>query len=103
MSRSAREIWAKRVERWNASGLSAAEFARREKVRERTLKWWKWQLGSRAKKTAPISPLTFVEMAATTSHDGLELVLESGARVCVPTDFDAATLARLLDVLEHRR
>jgi len=103
MSRSAREIWAKRVERWKASGLSAAEFARREKVRERTLKWWKWQLGSRAKKAAPISPLTFVEMTSTAPQDGLELVVESGTRVRVPSDFDAATLARLLDVLEHRR
>jgi hypothetical protein len=30
-------------------------------------------------------------------------VLEGGARVRVPLDFDEAVLARLLDVLERRR
>jgi len=36
-------------------------------------------------------------------REPLEVVLEGGARVRVPLDFDEATLARLLDVLERRR
>lgn len=103
MSR-ARETWAKRVERWKKSGLPAAEFARRNKLSEASLKWWKWRLGSRGKaKSAQVSPLTFVEMTAALRREPLELVLDGGVHIRVPAEFDAAALARLLDVLERRR
>ena len=83
------------------------QFARRHGLAEASLKWWKWKLGSArrapATKTAPPSPLTFVELAAPMQREALELVLASGAVVRVPADFDEATLARLLDVLKRRR
>jgi hypothetical protein len=50
-----------------------------------------------------MSPLTFVEMTTAMQREPLEVVLEGGARVRVPLDFDEATLARLLGVLERRR
>jgi len=106
MARGSSEVWAKRVAQWKASGLRAKEFARREKLSEVSLKWWKWKLGSlartRSRKTA-MSPLTFVEMTTAMQREPLEVVLEGGARIRVPLDFDEATLARLLDVLERRR
>jgi hypothetical protein len=49
MARGSSEVWAKRVARWKASGLRAKEFARREKLNEVSLKWWKWKLGSLAR------------------------------------------------------
>jgi hypothetical protein len=52
--------------------------------------------------TPAISPLTFVEMRAAETTDGLELVLRSGIRIKVHSGFDAATLAQVLDVLESR-
>ena len=103
---SRREFWAKRVAQWQASGLKAKEFARRQKVSEVSLKWWKWKLGSDARKRTrkrALSPLTFVEMTTAMQREPLEIVLGSGARVRVPLDFDEATLARLLDVLERHR
>jgi transposase len=106
MARGSREVWAKRVAQWKASGLKAKEFARRQQVSEVSLKWWKWRLGAdarrRSKKTT-MSPLTFVEMTPAMQGEPLEVVLEGGARVRVPLDFDEATLARLLGVLERRR
>src|SRR5688572_27597837 len=44
-SRVAREEWAKRVERWCESGLTAAEFAAELGINARTLTYWKWVLG----------------------------------------------------------
>lgn len=104
MERATRETWAKRVERWSSSGLTAAEYARKHGVREGTLRWWKWRLGSareRASKAA-LSPLTFVEMTSAARREPIEIVLASGTRVVVPSEFDSSALARVLDVLAER-
>jgi hypothetical protein len=116
-----REKWAKHVERWKGSGLSVTEFAAEAGINARSLSWWRWHLskGDAAVKprrrrrspetsvavtrSAQVSPITFVEMTASPPRDGLEVVLPSMVRVCVRPGFDAPTLVRLLDVLEHRR
>ena len=98
------------MERWRASGLTAVEFARQLGVGEKSLRWWKWQLaqprdvGAREaqKRRSKASPLTFVEMTAAVQREPFEVVLASGTRIRLPADFDAAVLARLLDVLERR-
>ena len=120
-----REQWAKRVERWKDSGLSAKEFAAELGINERSLSWWRWQL-SKGETTAPserrrrrrrsqptsaaitkpatITPLTFVEMTAIPiTKDALEVILPTTVRICVRAGFDEGTLGRLLDVLERRR
>jgi transposase-like protein len=48
MSRVTRETWAKRVERWQDSGLTIAEFAREAGLNARSLSWWRWQLTTKA-------------------------------------------------------
>ncbi|GMV17378.1 MAG: hypothetical protein AMXMBFR56_56020 [Polyangiaceae bacterium] len=118
MARTSRETWAKRVERWKASGLTATEFASRHGIAATSLKWWKWRLGSRDRKgvtrrrrsralarttAAQMSPLTFVEMAAAVRGEALELVFPNGLCIRVPAGFDAVALERLLDVLGKRR
>jgi transposase len=47
-----RAEWTERVKRWKRSGLSAAEFVRREGLREKHLHWWVWKLGT--SDTAPL-------------------------------------------------
>jgi hypothetical protein len=120
MERVSREAWAKRVERRRDSGLTAAEYAAEIGVKSHTLSWWKWRLGSggegrpvarrsprrttrHRQRTALVSPLTFVEMPARAPAEALEVVLPTSIRIRVPQDFDAATLGRLLGVLEQRR
>ena len=100
------------MERWRGSGLTAGEFARKHGVREQTLRWWKWRLGSEPHEggalrpartpSEDVSPLTFVEMMAGMPSEPLEVVLASGVRIRVPSGFDASTLERLLDVVERR-
>jgi len=116
-----REQWAKRVERWKDSGLTAKEFAAETGINAQSLSWWRWHLSKGAEEPRPrrrrrsqgatgeitrspaLSPMTFVEMTAPAALDKLEVVLPSTIRVCVRPGFDAATLGRLLDVLEQRR
>ena len=115
MDRTSREEWAKRVERWGDSGLTAKEYAAEIGIKAHTLSWWKWRLSSdapaqgrrRRARHAPTAgagatPLTFVEMATAVAHEPLQVVLPSSIRILVPATFDAPALGRLLDVLEHR-
>src|SRR6266508_1221401 len=119
--RGNREEWAKRVERWRASGLTTAEFAAELGVNPRTLTYWKWLLGKEARGekrawpkrkdgaaapskptqiAAPTSGLIEIEVAPSDSR--FELELRGGQRLRVPPGFDPAGLCRLLDVLEAR-
>lgn len=115
MERVSREAWAKRVERWRDSGLTAKEYAAEAGINAHSLSWWKWRLssGATAQERVPrgrrataspaiAGPLTFVEMSAAVAHEPLEVVLPSSIRIRVPSTFDAPALGRLLDVLEHR-
>jgi hypothetical protein len=111
MERETRETWAKRIEEWQASGVSATEFAKKLGVAEKSLKWWRWKLSTPSKrrsKTAIVkvhtraieaTPLTFIEMAATPA---IEVVLRNGTIVRVASHFDEKALVRLLGVLEQR-
>lgn len=49
MARASRETWAKRVERWKDSGLTAREFAAELGINAGALSHWKYQLGKEAK------------------------------------------------------
>ena len=114
MARATRTTWAQRIEAWNQSGLSAAEFAAKLGVRPRTLSWWAWRLASRrprkGKPTAievrhdrtTVAPLTFVEMTGALGAEPIEIVLRNDLRVRVHATFDERALARVLDVLERR-
>jgi hypothetical protein len=105
MGRDARATWAKRVERWGASGLSAAEFALEIGVNARTLTYWKWKLGKAEPRLAAPKP-EFVEVVAPafplTSGDALEVVLVGGVVIRVPARFDAEALRRVVVALEAR-
>lgn len=99
MARATREQWAKRVESWKRSGLTAAQFASRHGLSPRSLSWWKWRLSTSARAAPPV-----VEVVALTrqSGDPFELVLGERVRVRVPAGFDAEDLRRLLEAVEGR-
>lgn len=118
--RESREAWARRVERWQRSGLSARRFAQREGVRAATLSWWRWRLAterpavrsSRAGRSATraIGATDFVELIPTPAvaptrgdTSDFEVELAAGYRVRFAKDFSNEALTRLLDALESRR
>lgn len=49
MARETRAAWARRVERWQRSGLTADRFAEQEGLNARTPAYWKWRRRLRAR------------------------------------------------------
>jgi hypothetical protein len=96
--------WRERIRRWEQSGLGRKEFAEREGVHPSTLGWWRCELARRdSGQKQPVVALTRVMVTPTVGTAALEVVVNGGAIVRVPTGFDVATLERLLRVLEERR
>jgi len=116
MERESRETWAKRVEHWKDSGLTAKEYAAETGLKAPSLSWWKWRLASTATATTRATvrtarrtrrpeappPVTLVELPSATAAEPFEVLLSSSLRVRVPSTFDAGALRRLLDVLGAR-
>jgi hypothetical protein len=120
--RKSREVWFDRVQRWQASGLSAEAFSAREGCHPKTLDNWRWKfrLGQQGKAHADRSLVAaakprFVEVisprvvetaceAASISEPvaPFELTLRSGARLVVPARFDRRSLEALVDIVEAR-
>jgi|SRR5450432_804864 hypothetical protein len=78
MERRNREQWAELIDEQKASGHSFATFCQRRGIRERTLHWWRWKLGSerRSKKPSAVRmlPVEMIE-SSDTDFDG-EFVLQ---------------------------
>jgi len=92
--RVGRDEWARRVQEWQESGLSAAEYARRKRLRARSLTWWRWKLEGEA-------ATAFVELHVDEVRgEPIEVVLGNGRVVRVPSVFDDTLLARVLSVAE---
>jgi transposase len=106
MERGTRAKWAARVGHWRKSGLTAGEFASSAGLNVSTLRWWSSKLKAAAlpeDRDAPVSPLTFVEMTSAMAREPIEIVLVSGVRLRIPSEFDVASVARLVDMLAERR
>ncbi|HMJ10655.1 MAG TPA: IS66 family insertion sequence element accessory protein TnpB [Polyangiaceae bacterium] len=119
MARASREIWAKRVERWKDSGLSAKEFAAELDVSPKSLMFWKWKLrqlestkggqiaggNKRQPRTARMAPHSFVQLVPTPAPPSmaLELVLRDGLVLRVAPGFDEATLLQVASLLGAAR
>jgi len=122
MPRTSRSEWAKRVQRWGESGLTAKEFAAETGLKASTLSYWKWRLGSgqvargshraTAKSAEPRRPErahasgpTFMEVTPVppTAAVPLELVLRDALTVRVPVGFDEDTLSRVLRLVGAAR
>jgi transposase len=117
MGRTSRATWAKRVERWEQSGLTAKEFATELDVSPKSLSLWKWKLHREGGETesaraadevtrrrsagGSTTPARFLELVPglPSGAPPLEVVFSSGVCVRVPSGFDERTLARVVAIL----
>src|SRR3954463_10502802 len=99
------QVWRRRVRQWDHSGLSIAEFCRRQRLSAASFYAWQRILAQRDAQTTPFVPVRVLAQtlpaAADSAAMGLELVLEGGRRLRIGPAFDNATLRRLLTVLEE--
>jgi hypothetical protein len=97
-SREMRRLFA----RWERSGLTLSEFARREGMVPTTLYWWRRRLRKMENTSSPSMSFTEVSaVVATGDGGGFELVLDGGTTVRVPQRFDPASLRMLLETLRE--
>jgi len=102
--RRKREEWPKLVARWEASGESAAMFARHVGVNAMTVYRWRRELRTTASESGPaLAKIVEVRPARLSADDRFEVRLGDGRSVEVPPSFDAGALERLLRVLEPAR
>jgi hypothetical protein len=113
-------MWRERLRRRAASGLTVAEWCRRNKVSDSLFHYWKGVIARRdggckragrqraaSSKEEPAFARVMVaptdataDCGASEVGVGVEIVLAGGRRLRVGAGFDAATLARVVAVLE---
>jgi hypothetical protein len=90
------------LEAWRASGLSLPAWCRQEGVAYERVRRWRRRFapGPRRLQTAALLPVQVLEGNRSADVPGFELEFPRGLRLHVPSAFDAASLARLLRVVE---
>ena len=94
--------WRRWIGEWQASGLSVREFCQRRGLTVASFYAWRRALQRRAAEKATFVPVQVLPDAVQTQTSALEVLLPDGRTVRVAPGFDAATLRRLLAVLEGR-
>ncbi len=105
------ETWKRRLDRWQQSGLSAAVFAKQEKVSEPRLYTWRKRfsdasqapkaatLAASAKPAAPAFVPVKLKAAPAPAVGSFELALKSGVTLRLPADVSASRLAEIVKAL----
>ena len=92
------------LEKQASSGLTAREFAERERIEPSRLYYWRERLGTDRQLAASAASMperaAFVEVRAQ-RPSRIELVLRTGHVLFVPDSFDASALGRLVEILER--
>ena len=105
------EYWRKRMEAWGRSGLSQAEYCRRQGLQPVSFSWWKRRLSAgvqapgrrRPRPGGQTSvPAGFIEvrMPEGAGPAVYEIRLAGDRCVRVPGDFEATVLTRLIAAVE---
>jgi hypothetical protein len=94
--------WRRRIDQWRASGLSVRAFCARHGLATASFYHWRRVLERRAAAAPAFVPVQVVADAVLAQASALEVALVDGRVVRVAPGFDAATLRRLLAVLEGK-
>ena len=99
-------FWQKHISQWSKSGLTQAEYCRRNGLSAAAFHWWKGELQRKSKlQKKPSTPMQFVEVQGVPpAHAGrgetYEIVLPRGRAIRVGRDFDSDVLKRLIAAVE---
>jgi len=116
------KLWRRTIREQERSGLTVRAFCRREGLKVCNFLWWRRELNRRDREQAgslpasstkgPAEPsaaqvflpvrVVDVEFAPPRTAPPIEIVLNGGPTIRVPTGFDPRTLGDILAVLEGR-
>ena len=99
-------FWRQVIRRWRKSGLSAGAFCLENGLTQANLYAWRRTLAARDAETVPFAQVHVLaeptgEAVSQPLNGGLELVFPNRRVLRIGTGFDAATLQRLLPLLEE--
>jgi len=98
--------WQEHISQWSESGLTQAEYCRRNKISAAAFHWWKRQFRKKSKaQKNPSASMQFVEVhGVPPTHAGrgetYEVVLSRDRVIRVGRDFDSDVLKRLIAAVE---
>lgn len=106
--RGKEQFWRRLLGQWHRSGLSVRDFCAEQGLSEPNFYAWRRNIARRESEGVGFVPVRVVSKgkagAATDGlSSGLELVLDGGRLLRIGPSFDAATLRRLLPLLEEGR
>jgi hypothetical protein len=98
-------FWRRMLQRWRQSGLSVRDFCARHALAQPNFYAWRRTLVQRDAEVQFVPVRLAAEATATTTNGGaaLELLLDGRRLLRIGPGFDAATLKRLLALLEEDR
>lgn len=100
-SDSSEKYWEKQVALWRRSGLNQSAFCREHKLSRWSFHYWRKKLLRKSREA-----VSFVKLPAISINSAqpaaISVRLADRYSVEVKSEFEAATLRRLLDVLEER-
>lgn len=110
VARPREPYWRELTARWERSGLTRAEFCRRESVSPGTFSWWRHELKRRDAEAArgngkgpAFVPVRVVDYPARSStRSTMEVVLRGGRLVRIQTELGVEDLAKMVLALEGR-
>jgi hypothetical protein len=84
-------VWRERIGRWQRSGLSIAEFTRRERVSQPSFYAWRRRLRDAAPSRSQPPLFVPIELSAANRSPGsVQIELPGGAVVTLPAEVSAA-------------
>ncbi len=87
------------MERWQASGLTADAFAKREKMPVSRLWYWKRRTGRAAAAPTAFVPVQILQDEGRETVPSFELTFADGRRLVIPAALTGRPLRQLLTIL----
>ena len=93
--------WRQHIRDWQDSGLRISAFCARRGLSQQSFYAWRHELQRRDSEKALFVPIRLQNDDPAAASQTLEVLLAGSRRIRVPAGFDAATLRKLLAVLEE--
>jgi hypothetical protein len=96
------ENWKRHWEAWKESGMSQAEYGRRQGLKIHAFRYWVTKFNQPEALPVTTALVKLPIQAQTTRGASLELVVDKKYRLIIRTDFDSDLLQAVLTSLECR-
>ena len=97
--------WQGHVSAQQESGLSRAEYCRRQNLSYHALTYWRKKLARSSPASAALVPVPIEKLLSPSSTGygaGIKIILNNGGAIEVAEQFSPETLLKVLSVLERR-